>query len=142
MRSAARNAVQPLDGNDAQSSGAAGGVPQVRGGNGILVRDDDGAILPNRFVGSSLRGNHLFDPDCRNFEIESRNLLAQVKAAGFDAELFDENSREQVLAAMLLHVIETARPVDATINFGCGYWRRGAMRDAFLFVDDIHDRGS
>ena len=57
---------------------------------------------------------------------------AQVEALGAHAEQPIERRRQHVLAGVLLHVIEAARPVDLAVHDLAG---ASAVPD-----DDVHDR--
>ena len=62
-----------------------------------------------------------------------------MKAHGGDFEQFFENRREQVLPGVLLHVIETAGPVDLRGNFdGCNRSIED-VRYAVFFIGHLDD---
>ena len=51
----------------------------------------------------------------------------------------DLPDREQVLAVVLLHVVEAAAPIDGAYDLARGNWRCELVCDSLLFVDYIHD---
>ena len=57
-----------------------------------------------------------------------------------DAVHLDQHGREQMLAGVLLHVVETARPVDLAGYFHSFDRLRGDMRDPRVLVDDVRQR--
>ena len=63
-----------------------------------------------------------------------------MEADGLDAELLNEHRGKQVLAGVLLHVIQAARPVDQAIDFRRIHRRCHAVRDALILIDDIQHR--
>ena len=67
------------------------------------------------------------------FEIDGGALGAQVKADGLQPEELLEHGGEQVLAGVLLHVVEAARPIDGAVHRPAapsGAARRWAMRSS------------
>ncbi len=63
-----------------------------------------------------------------------------MEADGRRAVELDQHGRKQVLAAVLLHVVEAARPVDGASDFARRDRRVGDVRDALAFVDDLDHR--
>jgi len=54
-----------------------------------------------------------------------------------------EDGRKQVLAAVLLHVVEAALPIDPAFDFrplGRFHRRRHNVCDALTFIHDVHHR--
>ena len=111
----------------------------------LRVREADGhrPILPNDAVRFGLRGGDLRRRHLAR-EVDRRHFPAEVKADGADAEQLVEGGRENVLAGVLLHVVEPALPVDGAMHHLSGFGVQGSgfdhMRDrSVLFVDDIDD---
>ena len=55
------------------------------------------------------------------------------------AEHFEQHGREQVLAGVLLHMIETADQIDPAVDFVGSEGRAQNVRDAVPFVDYFDD---
>ncbi len=61
-----------------------------------------------------------------------------MKADSLDAVLFGEYSREQVLSAVLLHMVKPAAPVDGALDGVGGDGLGQEMGDAPVLLDDFH----
>src|SRR5262249_32073972 len=59
-------------------------------------------------------------------EIDRRHVRAEVKAHGPDFEEPLEGGRQDVLAGVLLHVVEASRPVDGAVHDRTGFGVRGS----------------
>src|SRR5260370_17674286 len=57
------------------------------------------------------------------------------------AEAFLEHGRQQMLAGMLLHVVEAPRPVDATVHFRICWTVIDDMNDFVAFIANVEDVG-
>ena len=104
--------------------------------------DDHGAILENNFVGAALG---LFDMARNNggrVEIDSGDFPAQMKRNGWEIEQFDKGGGEQVLAGVLLHVVDAARPVDFGVNGTKIHFRGGVVDHFFFGVGHFHNRSA
>ena len=137
---AAGAAVEPVDGDDAQRAFALGGFAQSLGFGGVLKANGHGPVLVDDFVGAALGFENGAGVDGGAFDVDGRAFRAEVKADGSKSEQLFEDGGEEVLAGVLLHVVEAAVPVDGAID-GAGVERRGeAVRDAVVLVDDVEDR--
>jgi len=104
----------------------------------MLEGDVERPVFIDEFVGSALDGGEDTGVDRDTFEIDGGAVGTQVEADGFErVELF-EDGREEVLAGVLLHVIEAARPIDRGIDLGDGRsGRRETVGDAVVFIDHV-----
>jgi hypothetical protein len=108
--------------------------------------DGDRPVLPDdavRFVDASL------DVCRRNFlgEVDRRGLPAHMEAHGSVVEHALEGRRQHMLSGVLLHVVETARPVDLAVYrlADCRHVRRdlpdgsgrGYVQHALAIVDGV-----
>src|SRR5262249_1186493 len=76
----------------------------------------------------------------RGGDVDGRDVRAQVEADRRVVEKLVEHCGEQMLSGVLLHVIETPRPID-TAGDGTGREARGDdMSNAAVLVDDVGDR--
>jgi hypothetical protein len=122
MRSAACIAVDVVDLDEADVAVALGEFAQLTGGeHGFCVgaRDfagGDGAVFPDDFVAQAFDALDAVVSDGATGEIDGGNRIAEVERDGGNVELAQEDSREQMLASMLLHVVETALPVDVAVD--------------------------
>ena len=100
----------------------------------------DRTVLPDDPVGLPLGARDLVGGDLAR-EIDCGRSRAEVEADGSDLEHAVERRRQHVLARVLLHVLEAARPVDPPCTA-----RRDLAFDhctmlAVVFVDDLDDAG-
>ncbi len=68
-------------------------------------------VLPDDTVGFGFGGSNL-DPGELSSHIDRRRVLAEMKAHGPHAEQSIDRGREDMLAGVLLHVIEATGPID------------------------------
>jgi hypothetical protein len=57
------------------------------------------------------------------------------------AEAFLKHGREQVLASVLLHVIEAARPVDAAVHVRIQWLAIDQVQNLIAFIAHVEDVG-
>ena len=133
-----------LDGDDADRALALRRLAQAAGFARILELNRHRPVLQDDLVGAPLDREHASGIDRAAFEIDGGALGAEVKAHGAQTVQFLEDGGEQVLAGVLLHVIEAAVPIDQCPRLAgrIGGQRRGqAMRDAsIVFVRDFDNR--
>ncbi len=141
MGAAAGAAVEPFDLDDAQETFPVGGAAQALRGRSVFKTDRDRAILEHDLVGAPLSLAKLLGRECGYVQVDRRRLAAQVEADRLGAEQGDEHGREQVLAAVLLHVVESPGPVDEALDFIHGHRRGQAVTDLLALVDDV-DHGN
>jgi hypothetical protein len=104
---------------------------------GIREPDRDWTILPDHTVRFGFGGRHLRR---RHFagEIDRRGGGSEVKAFGANAEEPIEGGRQDVLPGVLLHMIETARPIDAAVDLTFSQLPFNDVRDrAVVSIDDV-----
>ena len=96
-----------------------------------------GPVLPHDLVGQLLGRAYLFNGQFDTIQVDGHALPAQVEANRLRLGHTNEGLRQDVLAGVLLHVVEAARPVD--------FARRHARRDGHVehvqhrFVALAHD---
>ena len=66
-------------------------------------------------------------------------IRAQVEAHRRRIEEFHQHGRQQMLASVLLHVIEAPAPVDHARHFLFNHGSAGHMRDAAVLIDHLDD---
>ena len=125
-------AKRPLDlGRAAQRQrGQFGGVHEASR-QGVIVGDDP--------VGQQLGGGQLVGGDVGAVEVNGAGLGAQVEADGFGGEGADAGLGEDVLAGVLLHVVEAAGPVQAPVDFTGGQFGGQQVERAFVGRLDVQD---
>jgi hypothetical protein len=138
--SAAGIAVDAGNLDDAYVAGAVGQLAQVAGGEhgfGFGARDvarRDGAVLGDDVVDEIL---DVFEAmgDGAAGEVDGGSGFAEVEGDGGRVELAEEDGGEEVLAGVLLHVVEAAGPVDAAFDFGAdGEWLADEVPDLAVLV--------
>ena len=140
VSAAAGAAVQSLDGDDPQRALALGRPAQVQVRAGLLAGDPDRAVLEDQLIGAHLGGHHLRRIERNRGHVDGGYLGAQMKANRLRLEQIDQHSRQQVLPAVLLHVIEAARPVDAASDFVASHRSGGDVRDPLVLLNHFEDR--
>src|SRR5271165_1158195 len=66
-----------------------------------------------------------------------------MKTDGSNTKQFQQDSGKQMLAGVLLHVIEAPGPIDGTSNFTAALDRLlDHMGDAIFFIDHLDDRSA
>lgn len=130
MRAAARRQIEPLYLYEPQV-GFARGIFTQRKTRGLFFRhlaDAHGAVFPDDAVGKLDRlVNFLFR---RSFKrhVNLGILVEHPKTARLRVEEGDESLRENVLARVLLNVVQAARPIDASLN-NCASQQAAALQD-------------
>ena len=137
---AARAAVEPIDGNDAQGAFAVRGFAQPLCLGRIFVVHPDGTVLKDDVVGPPLGVENGARLQGAAFEIDAGTLRAQMEAHGMQSEPLFEHGREQMLAGVLLHVIEAAAPIDGALHRLAIERPDEVVRDALPFVGDVQHR--
>ena len=120
----------------------AGRFAQPLGLGGVLEMDGQRTVLEDDLIGPALRllgGARLHGAA---FEIDGGALRAQVEADGVEVEPLFEDRGQQVLTAMLLHVIEAAVPIDGALDRLGRQGRGQAVGDAIVLVHHIDHRDS
>ena len=104
--------------------------------------DGQRTVLVDELIGPALRllgGARLHGAA---FEIDGGALRAQVEADGVEVEPLFEDRGQQVLTAMLLHVIEAAIPIDGALDRLGRQGRGQEVGDAIVLVHHIDHRDS
>jgi len=115
---AAGAAVGAFDFDDAHGSVHVGGLAQIER-QGLLGAEDvaaDGAIFVNDGLGMRHDLCQLGFGGCRAGEIDGEALLAEMEADRGPLQMCFADGGEQMLAAVLLHVIPPSLPVDAAMQ--------------------------
>ena len=120
MGAAAGDAVQAVDRDHAQHAFAVGFLAQAEIFLRVVIGDGDRPVLADDLVGSQLDFTHLGRIDRGDFQVDGADCLAQMETDGVHPVDLDEDGGEQVLAAVLLHMIVAARPIDLTVDLGSG----------------------
>src|SRR5271165_5226060 len=95
----------------------------------------DGAILGDDVVGDSLDAFEAMVSNGGGREVDGRGGFAEVEGYRLRIELAGEDGREQMLAGVLLDVVEAAGPIDGSLNGGSGKQRlAGEVPDLSLVV--------
>ena len=120
---------RPVDGDDAQRALALGRLAQPAALGGILEsqRRAGGFRRPPGWRGARPRPRRAAS-SAPPSEIDGGALGAQVEADGAQCEQFLENGGEQVLAGVLLHVVEAAGPIDGAFDRSFAERGRAARR--------------
>src|SRR6185437_1445509 len=140
MRAATRAAIKILNGDHSNRPGALGGLAKIEVRRRIREGHHHRTILKHNFVRAPFDRGHLIGTERRPRNVDSATPGAEMKADSRRAEEISKDRRKQMLAGMLLHVIEAARPVDLALNFVRHYRHGGYMRDDVLFVDYFENR--
>ena len=123
MRAAAGHVLKIADGDDAYVLFHRGRLAQGHASKHLRVRKrtDDGHVALYVFVDGILERAQFFLGDARaaagQVGVDARDLRAQVQADDVAAELPPDGVGQHVFAAVLLHVVEAARPVDLAVDF-------------------------
>ncbi len=131
MRAAARGEVVVGDVHEAQHPGASGLLAQ-RQRRRLLGGDEPHAhlaVLPHHTVGVVFGGGDLLRRH-RTAEVDGGARAAEMEA--FSARPADrlERRRQHVLPGVLLHVVESTRPVDGPVH---------ARSDVERTIDEMHE---
>ena len=107
----------------------------------MLEADGDRPILKDNFIGAPLGLAKLLRLQ-RAGNIDGARFRAQMKTDGRRVEHFNQHRRQQMLAGVLLHVIEAARRDRFARPLSASLLKRIAqnMRDAVPFIDHFDDR--
>ena len=104
------------------------------------VGDGHGPVFKNNGVGAFDGAAHLIGPEAGRRNVDCGTLDAEVKADRLGCELFEQHRGKEMLAGVLLHVIEAAHPIDAAVCFGGVERGREYVSDApIVFVDNLGD---
>ena len=123
MRAAAGHVLKIADGDDADMLFHRGRLAQGHAFERLLVREraNDGHVALYVFIDGILERAQFFLGDARaavgEVGVDAGHLRAQVQADDVTAELLPDGVGQHVFAAVLLHVVEAARPVDLAVNF-------------------------
>ena len=139
---AAGAAVQVRDSDDAEFAFAFGGFAQTQ-----LVRvpgedDTDGPVFKNNFVRPRFGLGQAAGIDRGRIHVDGRYVGSQVEADRLNPEQRCEHGRQQVLSAVLLHVIEATGPVDLAFDLARRGGPRHQVRDPIALVLDGFHRDS
>jgi hypothetical protein len=77
----------------------------------------------------------------RSTQVDRADRFTEMKRNGDQTEALLKNSREQMLAGVLLHVIETTRPIDATLGASRGNRTIHYVQDAVIGIVHVDDVG-
>jgi hypothetical protein len=80
------------------------------------IANGDGAILEDDGVGGAFGAFEDVVRGLRATQIDAARIGAEMKRDGRQTEAFEKHGGKEVLAAVLLHVIETAGPIEAGGN--------------------------
>ena len=118
MGSAAGLTVESFDLDRTQDTFALDGLADAGFGQFLRSAKPHGhfAVLKNDFVGAALRVFQLARSQRRRFEIDGGSKAPEMERFGLEAKKFDERGGKQMLAGVLLHVIDPARPIDLALN--------------------------
>src|SRR4029077_425903 len=97
------------------------------------------AIFKDDFVCGTLCAFADFFGRFRAAEVNGRDLRAQMKRDGGQSEALLKNRREEMLSGVLLHVVEAAIPVDATLYVSEFERAVDDMDDLIIFIPDVED---
>ena len=97
------------------------------------VADRDGAVLKNNLICRALCPFQNFFGRFGAAQIDGANLGSEMEGNRRASEAFLKHGGEEMLAGVLLHVVEAARPVDAALRFA-GIQRSINDVDDFIFV--------
>ncbi len=132
MQAAARHPVEVADRHDAQGAVHVGLFAQVERGQ-ILLADDavaDGQVALHHLVGQPLGVSQLLVGQVGLIQVDGQAMVTQAPGHGQRAGRHDESLGEDVLAAVVLHVIPAPRPVDLAVHRGSnGQGRRQQVPD-------------
>jgi hypothetical protein len=99
------------------------------------------AILKNDGIGRSRRAFENQRSGLWSSQIDGADSFSQVKRNGNESKTLLKNGGQQMLASMLLHVIETAGPMDAAFNSAFWHGAVNHVNDAvFVFLNIEHIR--
>ncbi len=141
VRSAAGDHVQVFHANHAQSAFAGRRHAQI----GLLVRiavfDGDRAVLGNHLVGAQFDSLDVFGTERSGGDVDSGCVFTEMKTDGGHAAALDGDGGKQMLAAVLLHVIEAPHPIHAALNIFGEHWLGQGVNNALpLVLFNAHDR--
>ena len=139
-------AVDAVDLDEADFAGALRKLAQLAGGEhgfGFGARDvahGDGAIFGDDFVAQALDAFEAVGSDGAAGKVDGGDGVAEVEGDGGSVQLAQKDGGEQMLAGVLLHVVEAALPVDVAFDFGAdGERLADEMPDlaAVVFFDGV-----
>ena len=125
--SSAGIAVVVFDFDDADGAVALGELGEFAGGeesfsvgagDGV---DEEGAVFGDEVVDDALDAGEVVGGEGVAVDVDGGEFGAEVEGYGVGAEAMDQGGGEQVLAGVLLHVIEAAGPVDESFHLGSGH---------------------
>ena len=108
---------------------------------GRAIANVDGAVFKNDFVCGALGAFQYFFRWFGAAQVDRANFGSQMEGNGGKPEAFLEHCREKMLAGVLLHVIEAARPVDAPLHFASLDGLVDEVDDFFAIVADVENIG-
>ena len=108
---------------------------------GGAVAHGDRAVFEDGFVGGALGSLENFGRGFWAAEIDGAKFGTQMEGNGGKAEAFLEHGGEKMLAGVLLHVIEAARPLDATFDRARGEFLVDDVDDVVVLIADVEDIG-
>ncbi len=131
VRAAARLEVGTFDLDGPQNPGAVHFFANTKLGQIFrrAIPNGHGAVFENNLVGSALRALQDFASRLWPSQINCAQVRSEMKRERRPAKALLKHCREQMLACVLLHVVETARPVDAAEG----------VRASRAPVNDVHD---
>src|SRR5271170_2612443 len=145
MRASARLPVGALDLDGAEDTLAVNLLANACGRQlfgGAEAHGDD-AILEDQFIRAALSFVQVSRNDRGRIEVDCADFAAKMERHRLKPEQLDKNGGEQMLAGMLLHVIEPARPVDLAAHRAVRHGGGGVMHYAVIFrICDLDYRDS
>src|SRR6266446_4611306 len=114
----ARRPVEPANLDDTDQALHRGELPE-REASGLRARnlvDQDLEVLPDRLVGALLDLTQELRVGTGMRDVDRDLLLTQMEGSRFRGRDLDECLGEDVLAGVLLHVVEAARPVERPLH--------------------------
>ncbi len=139
MRTAAGRVVEAVDLDDPQEAVLLGRAPQRDLADPLLGHEVglDLAVLADDGVGPVLDPVEVGVGEGLQADLEGRNFGSHVEGQGLALEELPEGLGQDVLARVLLHVVEPRRPIDRAVNAAFG---NGALDDVEDGPVEIEDR--
>lgn len=108
---------------------------------GGAVAHGDRAVFEDGFVGGALGSLKNFGRWLWAAEIDGAKFGAQMEGNGGKAEAFLKHCGEEMLSGVLLHMIESAGPLDATFDWAGGEFLVDDVDDVVALIADVEDVG-
>ena len=144
--SAAGIAVDAFDLDKADVAGALRELAQLAGGEHGFgfgaggVAHGNGAVFGDDLVAQAFDAFEAVGRDGAAGKVDGRDRFSEVEGDGGGVQLTQKSGGEQVLAGVLLHVVEAALPVDVAFDFGAdgeGFADKVPDLTAVVFLDGV-----